>query len=401
VTVATSSSPGGALATWPNGRLRAPIGGGDLSVPKCHVLDRTGRSFALGCCPNTPRASIEGAALDKFDRIYTLHTLLRARRTPIAREELMRRLECSEPTIYRLVGIMRNYLNAPIEWHTELGGYYYRRDVDSSVYELPGLWFDAKELQALIVFDRLIESLEPGLLGDHLAPISRRIEQLLRHKRLGLGEAARRVRVIGMAARPAGRCFGVLASATLQRRKVHVQYHGRARDRVTERALSPQRLVHYRDSWLLDAYCHSREDLRTFSVDRVREARELDEPAREIADAELDEYFASSYGIFSGKANKTAVLRFSAQRARWVADERWHPEQVGQYLTDGTYELRIPYRDDRELVMDVLRHGAEVEVVAPAALQGAVVAAMRLALERYESRDAGPPGEPERTGRLS
>lgn len=127
--------------------------------------------------------------MDKFDRIYRLHTLLRARRTPLAGDELMRELECSEPTFYRLVAVMKDCLNAPIERHAELGGYYYHRDADSEVYELPGLWFDAKELQALIVFDRLIENLEPGLLGDHLAPLTQRIRQLLDHKRLGLNIA--------------------------------------------------------------------------------------------------------------------------------------------------------------------------------------------------------------------
>ena len=123
--------------------------------------------------------------------------------------------------------------------------------------------------------------------------------------------------------------------------------------------------------------------LRTFSVDRVRSARELEETADTIPNKELDEYFASSYGIFSGKANKTAVLRFSRERARWVADERWHPQQAGQFLTDGRYELRIPYRDDRELIMDILRHGAEVEVVEPASLRKAVAEHLKAALAQY------------------
>jgi predicted DNA-binding transcriptional regulator YafY len=132
-------------------------------------------------------------------------------------------------------------------------------------FELPGLWFNAKELQALIVSDRLLESLEPGLLGEHLAPLSRRVRELLEHKRLGLSEAAQRVRVLSMAARPAGEWFHVLASATLQRRILHLIYHGRARDQVTERGVSPQRLVHYRDNWLLDGWCHTRKGLRSFS----------------------------------------------------------------------------------------------------------------------------------------
>lgn len=324
-----------------------------------------------------------GTELDKFERIYKLHSILRTRRTPVSREELIERLECSEPTVFRTIRAMRDYLNAPIACHPELGGYYYESDATGGRYELPGLWFNAKELQALLVFERLFEALEPGLLADHLASLSSRITELLEHRRLGFSEASRRIRVLGVASRPAGEQFAALASATLQRRRVRMTYHGRGRNRRTERIVSPQRLVHYRDNWLLDAFCHLRNGLRTFSVDRVREAEELDEVALGVPDAELDAYFASSYGIFAGRADKTAVLRFSAERARWVADERWHPEQIGQYLTDGRYELRLPYRDDRELVMDILRHGSDVEVVAPPTLRGAVTNALWDALELY------------------
>jgi predicted DNA-binding transcriptional regulator YafY len=80
-------------------------------------------------------------------------------------------------------------------------------------------------------------------------------------------------------------------------------------------------------------------------------------------------------------ADKLAVLRFSPERSRWVADERWHPEQQSEWLPDGRYELRIPYRDSRELVMDVLRHGQHVEVVAPEALRTEVIEELRAALD--------------------
>jgi proteasome accessory factor C len=173
--------------------------------------------------------------VDKFDRIYQLHNILRDRRTPISREDLMRRLESAEPTVYRLIRVLKDHLHAPLEWHEDLGGYCYRRDAGGGTFELPGLWFNARELQALIVFDRLFESLEPGLLGEYLAPLMRRVTELLEHKRLGLAEAANRIRVLGMASRPAGEWFHVLASATLQRRKLRMAYHGRSRDEVTER----------------------------------------------------------------------------------------------------------------------------------------------------------------------
>ena len=321
--------------------------------------------------------------MDKFDRIYDLHRIFAARRSPLPVEAIMERLECSKPSVYRLIRVLGDRLGAPVEFDREHGGYLYRQDAAQGPYELPGLWFSASELQALVVFERLLESLEPGLLAEHLKPLAGRVRELVSHRRLGLSEAANRIRVLGMAARPIGEHFRTLAGATLQRRRLALRYRARSRDEVSDREVSPQRLVHYRDNWYLDAWCHQRNALRSFSVDRVQAAREQPEPVRDVPETELEQHYASAYGIFSGKANKTAVLRFTPERARWVADERWHPLQSGQFLTDGAYQLRVPYRDERELVMDILRHGAEVEVIEPNALRDAVAKQLRAALGRY------------------
>ncbi len=124
--------------------------------------------------------------MDKFDRIYKLHNILRERRAPIGRANLARKVECSESSLYRLIRVLRDVLSAPIKQNDEPNGYYYERTAEGGTYELPGLWFNARELQALLVFERLFESLEPGLLQEHLKPLSRRIDELLNSKRLGL-----------------------------------------------------------------------------------------------------------------------------------------------------------------------------------------------------------------------
>lgn len=324
--------------------------------------------------------------MDKFDRIYELHRIFAARRTPIGDKELRGRLECSRATMYRLVSTLRDHLGAPIERTDDPAGFRYASGAQGT-YELPGLWFTDRELQSLLVFHRLLSTLEPGLLEEHLAPLRQRIEALLAHKRLGLAEAARRVRVIAIGNRPAGEWFRTLAAATLARQRLRLAYHARSTDRATEREVDPQRLTHYRDNWYLDAWDHLRGALRSFAVDRVKRAEELPQAARDVPEVELDEHYASSYGIFAGRANKTAVLVFSRERARWVADERWHPQQTGQFRTDGAYELRIPYRDARELVMDILRHGPEVEVIAPESLRTAVADSLRRAVAQYPASD--------------
>jgi proteasome accessory factor C len=321
--------------------------------------------------------------MDKFDRIQKLHDILYTRRTPVPVGTLEDELDCSESNVYRLIKFMQDRLGAPIERDRELGGFRYVRTGEGQRYQLPGLWFSATELQALVILQKLLSGLGPGLLEDHLAPLSRRIEELIRHKRLRLGEVASRLRFLTLASRPLGPFFSVVASATLQRHKLQLRYHARSRDVLTDRTVSPQRMAHYRDNWYLDAWDELRDGLRSFSIDRIRSAIELEQKADEVPESTLDEHFASAYGIFSGKANKIAVLRFSAERARWIADERWHPEQSGQYLTDGRYELRFPYRDSRELIMDILRYGSDVEVSSPEALRADVKRALESALAQY------------------
>lgn len=323
--------------------------------------------------------------MDKYDRIFELHRALAGRRTPVSTEDLLARLACSRATLYRIIAFLRDRLGAPIEHDADRAGFVYAPTVDGRPYELPGVWFSAAELQALVAFRQLLTNLDGGLLAEHLRPAAQRIEQLLKHGRLRLDEAPNRIRLLGGLGRAPGPAFDDVAAAVLQRRRIRFAYRGRARDRTTVRDVSPQRLAHYRDNWYLDAFDHGRDALRIFAVDRITSPELAGEAARDIPDLELDEHYASAFGIFAGKANREALLRFSAERARWVADERWHPEQSGQFLTDGRYELRVPYRDPRELVMEILRHGAEVEVVEPAALREQVAGVLEAALGRYRA----------------
>jgi predicted DNA-binding transcriptional regulator YafY len=109
-------------------------------------------------------------------------------------------------------------------------------------------------------------------------------------------------------------------------------------------------------------------------VDALEGVVLLNQAAREISVAELDADFGSNYGIYGGATTQVAKLRFSQAATRWVADEEWHPEQVGQLDASGCYVLQSPYADATELSMDILRHGHHVEVLEPAELRDSVKA---------------------------
>ena len=197
-------------------------------------------------------------------------------------------------------------------------------------------------------------------------------------------EIHKRIRILHMAARTERpEHFESVASATIRRRRLRMSYHARSSDEVTEREISPQRLVHYRDNWYLDGWCHLHKGLRSFSVDGIRSAEILEKKAKSVAEKTLNVVLASGYGIFSGKADKRAILRFTPKQARWVASEQWRPQQLSRFDNNNLYIIDIKYSNDSELIMDILKYGPDVEVVSPAGLRAKVKKRLEAALSRY------------------
>jgi len=311
--------------------------------------------------------------MDRLDRFYRIQQLLKARRF-VRTQEFLDELEVSRATFKRDLEYLRDRFRAPIVYDTEHEAYRFDDKVeDIAVWQLPGLYFTADELRALITMDQLIAGLQPGVLSELVNPLRKRLTALLDSGDLGAVDVTRRIRVLSMGSRaiePAH--FRTLAAALLARKRLHLEHHRRSDGDALDREVSPQRLVHYRDNWYLDAFCHKRRALRTFSVDAIAAASVLETPCKEVSEESLDRHFASGYGIFAGSDTQEAVLLFNPGRARWVSRETWHPQQDGKLQLDGSYLLKLPYSREPELVMDILKYGADVEVLAPESLRDAV-----------------------------
>lgn len=164
--------------------------------------------------------------------------------------------------------------------------------------------------------------------------------------------------------------FKTVGSALVKRKRIEIAYGARGSDnKSAQRVVSPQRLIHYRNNWYLGAWCHASDDIRTFSLDAMSECVELETKARSVAESTLAAYYDTGYGIFGGAKQHWAKLKFNATADRYVDGEVWHAEQRYRYDKAGNYHLEVPYALSRELVMDILRHGPDVEVLGPASLR--------------------------------
>jgi predicted DNA-binding transcriptional regulator YafY len=141
--------------------------------------------------------------------------------------------------------------------------------------------------------------------------------------------------------------------------------------------------VHYRDNWYLDAWCHLREDVRSFSIDAITQIKVLDAAALDVPEADINAAVDAGYGIFGGAVKGWAKLKFTPERARWVKHEEWHPDQKGNEEPDGSYILEIPYSDERELMGDILKYGSEVIVIEPEALKKRIIKEIKLLCNKY------------------
>ena len=150
------------------------------------------------------------------------------------------------------------------------------------------------------------------------------------------------------------------------------------------------RLVHYRNRWYVDAFCHLTQQLKTFQIENIESAEILTTSVKRMVLDDVARELDAGYGIFHGKEIKTARLHFDGRAAHYVLREAWHPKQRVQQLDDGSLMLLVPYSDPTEIVGEILRWGSRVEVLEPQELRDQVSSeAERIAALYKESTKAG------------
>ncbi|MES2991416.1 MAG: WYL domain-containing protein [Pseudomonadota bacterium] len=343
--------------------------------------------------------------MDRTERFYKIELLLKSRGC-VSFAALLDELAVSPATLKRDLQYLRDRLAAPIVYDAFDNGYRFAEAkagaaTGTTRHELPGLWFSENEIHALLTMHQLLAGLDDdGVLARHLQPLMEKLQGMLGTDESAARELMRRVKVIGTARRRVpSRHFELLGSALLQRRRLRLRYFKRSDRSTSEREVSPQRLVNYRNTWYLDAWCHASDGLRRFALDAVRDATLLDAKARHVALRELEGALDAGYGIYGGgdARVKWATLVFSAEAAQWVANEEWHPQQKARWLDaegrsakagEGRYELQVPYSDPTELAMDILRHGDSVVVTGDKALAALIAQRLRSAAARYPAPPA-------------
>ncbi|WP_298268680.1 YafY family protein [Geobacter sp.] len=314
-----------------------------------------------------------------FERFVWFDSQIRKGRYPNA-TALARKFEFDIKTAQRSIEHFRDRLGAPLEYDPSRRGYSYH-DPD---FQLPVTHLTENELVALLASRKLLTDAAAGPLGDELEKVSTRLGALLSENLAGKisPERAFSFRWNGMAASDP-LIFKQTVSALLSCRLLTFCYYSPLAGACTARTVEPHHMVNYMGAWHLIAWCRLRNDWRDFHLARVSLAHLEDETFTPRHESAWRPLLDDTFDIFQNRERFEVTIRFSAERARWVRDELWHPDQRLTELETGEVELTVPVSHEAEILMEVLKHGSHAEVMEPDSLRVRIRGEIERMMKKY------------------
>ena len=183
-----------------------------------------------------------------------------------------------------------------------------------------------------------------------------------------------------------GRLSGRIAvEAMTENNEIIIEYQKYTRSDAERLTLKPYAVKEYAKRWYLIAYCHERDGLRVYGLDRVKDMTISDKGFAMPSGFDVEDLFATSFGIYlpSGKG-QTITFRCSENEAKFLRDLPIHrsQEEVGRDGENVTFSIfACP---DKNLIMEICKHGSRIEVLSPAEVRDAVKEELTKALAQYE-----------------
>ena len=291
-----------------------------------------------------------------LERIYFFHDELRRNRFPNSRT-LIEEFEISLPTARRDIAYLRDRLLAPLLFDAKKNGFYYSDDSFNLPFEnSPRIVF------LLGMLNRLAE--ESGLSG--LAEIKQLEEKLISMIPQGERLITDSIGCEWIEVEyPDPEIFDVIIEAIVTKSQLLINYQSLHKQQ-TSRLVEPNKLINYQGRWYLLAWCTLREDHRIFHLARIISS----EVGERIALHKLEppEDLNRSFGIFKGSPLYHAEIMFTGFAANLIKNQFWHRDQKIEDTDEGII-MRLPVRDDREIMMKILQYGSQARVLKPAHLR--------------------------------
>ena len=151
-----------------------------------------------------------------------------------------------------------------------------------------------------------------------------------------------------------------------------MEYYTLSRDEFRRRLLDPYHLIYKSGAWYLIAFCHWRQKIKTFRVDRIQSIEETDIMFEIPEHFSLKEYLKNSWQITRGDEIQVKV-RFFPPAARYVKEMKWLPTQEIKKEVNGNIIFTANVGGIIEIKRWILGYGSQAEVLEPKSLRNEII----------------------------
>jgi proteasome accessory factor B len=261
---------------------------------------------------------------------------------------------------------MRDRLNMPIAYDQLHFGFVYTQ----AVTNFPSIEVSEGEVIALFVAQKALEQYRGTPFEKPLRTGFEKITAGLQDRigfRWSTVDSAISFRGLGSSVADL-EMFETVSRAVLESHELAFEYKKLRGAQYEERRIQPYHLGCVENQWYLFGFDLARQQLRTFALPRLRQARDTGAKFHRPADFSITSHLGDSFGVFRGQALHRVRLRFDAFAARLVSERQWHPSQKIKHLPAGEIQLTLTLGSLEEIERWILSWGQHVTVLDPPTL---------------------------------
>ena len=185
----------------------------------------------------------------------------------------------------------------------------------------------------------------------------------------------------------------LLEGAVRERTPVSLLYRSLWSRQEMWRGLDPYGVFHRENTWYLVGHCHLREEPRTFRLDRIIEARQLD-GAFDRPTFDLDKFLQQTWGVYRGRTLHEVVIHFDASLAPLIQQGAHHPGERIEKLKNGRLQYRVTISHLDEIARWIVGFAGAARAVEPPALVERVAEIAAGAYEQHGDEGRQPSSRP-------
>ncbi|WP_313804298.1 YafY family protein [Cytobacillus sp.] len=304
--------------------------------------------------------------MPKIDNILAILWMLNSN-DKITAKQISERLEMNIRTVYRYIDTLTTSGVPIISESGHNGGY----SLLKNFIEAP-LFFDFEEQTSL--FHAAVFAEEAGYYGGEalnraiskLSNYSNQEQKTKINQRLTSLEVISQLNSLTMEP-----ILKEVEQAVTDGYAVNIRYLKNSKEQSTYRLIDPYRMIYWNKRWYVIGFCHLRNEIRSFRVDRIESIMQTENTFKQPENFSARDFFMEN--LLPTIEGKEGIIPLVINGDPWALDDICHHWFLGHYLQERTSN-QVRFLLEKDMILTYVPHlllpyGKSIQIIEPANLK--------------------------------